>query len=387
MKKTAQSWIKKKAAGNPRQHSSLQAVAHLDKSPVPDSYAKLMKPSFFESLIPRKLNSVSEFEKFKLNPHSLNDATNLKFYNKLLPEIYYEMHDRGANYFYASLVLSLGEFLGFNHQDPNQNQCVKIAAFIEMMHNTFLVYDDFCDDSHTRQGKESVVKMYGAPLAITSCIQAWYQAQNILLDSLPKEIHGGALKAISQALQNISFAQNFDLGIKIHGYIPSEEEYANHSVNKFYSAHMGADLLFLLSDTKPEVRNLFMQVLDNLAISYHIRDDILNLIPSGVTKMKSFIGEDIYEQKPSFLVIHSHNQAKNSERLQEILNMGTRDERLIQEAIEIMEVNGSFKYAREQAKIHAESALIALEDLKKYDKFGGHDAIQRIVEHITSRTY
>mmetsp|Transcript_18946 Transcript_18946/g.21396 ORF Transcript_18946/g.21396 Transcript_18946/m.21396 type:complete len:387 (+) Transcript_18946:90-1250(+) len=386
MKKIRQQWPKVGQASL-RKHSSVQTDRSKSESTVPTEYVRLMKSALFESFIPRRLESIEDLPKFKLNPHSLTPDTSLDFYNKLLPEVYYAMHDRGANFFYASLVLSLGEFLGVDHSDPTQGACAQIAAFIEMMHNTFLVYDDFCDGSVTRQGEPSVIELYGAPLAITSCIQAWFQAQNILLDAFPEELKGEALQTIAQACQNIGFAQNFDLGIKQYNYIPLEEEYANHSVNKFYTAHMGTELVFLLKKTDPSIRAIFREVLDNLAIAYHIRDDILNLIPSGVTQMKQFVGEDIYEQKPSFLIIHSHFQAKNSERLLEILSMKTRDEKFIQEAIEIMEVNGSFKYAREQADLYIQKSFEAFEKLKMYDDFGGHKAIERVIDHIANRTY
>eukprot|EP00357_Protocruzia_adherens_P022414 CAMPEP_0115004132 /NCGR_PEP_ID=MMETSP0216-20121206/19018_1 /TAXON_ID=223996 /ORGANISM="Protocruzia adherens, Strain Boccale" /LENGTH=377 /DNA_ID=CAMNT_0002370057 /DNA_START=9 /DNA_END=1142 /DNA_ORIENTATION=+ len=356
------------------------------KPPIFYKYAKIMKQSpHYESFIPRKFQSLQQMNDFHYNTQFLTSDVNLEFYNKLVPEIYYEMCDRSSNYFYASLILSMGEFLGVDPTDPEQTGCAKIATFSEMMHDTFVICDDFCDGSEFRDGKPSVYKMYGAPLSVLSCMQAWYQGQNMLLESFPDHMHADVLKTISHSFQNLAFAQGFDIGIKVHKYIPTEEEYINHSVNKFFTAHNGTQLLFMLKDADSEIRELVKDMLDNFGVAYTIRDDILNLIPCGLTKRKKVIGDEISEQKPTFLVVHSHYQAKNSDRLLEILRMGTRDEKLIREAIDIMELNGSFAYAREQSKKYLDRSLAALEKLKKFDHFGGHQALEKVIKYVACR--
>ena len=63
------------------------------------------------------------------------------------------------------------------------------------------------------------------------------------------------------------------------------------------------------------------------------------------SKEGGIIGEDIHEGKRTLMVIHSYHKGKNKERLVEILNMKTKDEKLIKEAISILRDNGSVKYA------------------------------------------
>lgn len=62
------------------------------------------------------------------------------------------------------------------------------------------------------------------------------------------------------------------------------------------------------------------------------------------------IGEDIREGKRSLMVIHSINKKdKSSDRLNHILNLGTNDENLLREAIQILINNGSVDYAKNRA--------------------------------------
>ena len=64
------------------------------------------------------------------------------------------------------------------------------------------------------------------------------------------------------------------------------------------------------------------------------------------SKERGIIGEDIHEGKRTLMVIHSYHKGKNRERLLEILNMKTKDEKLIKEAISILNDNGSINYAK-----------------------------------------
>lgn len=64
------------------------------------------------------------------------------------------------------------------------------------------------------------------------------------------------------------------------------------------------------------------------------------------------IGEDIHEGKRTLMVIHTFQTAPHTDvhRLKEILAMKTYDQKLIQEAIEIMKRNGSIAYAKQKAE-------------------------------------
>ena len=83
-----------------------------------------------------------------------------------------------------------------------------------------------------------------------------------------------------------------------------------------------------------------------------IQDDILNLVGGEFFFRKGGAGEDITEGKRTLMVIHSIKNASSGDakRLIEILEMHTLDQKLRNEAIEIMKKYDSIDYAKEFAR-------------------------------------
>jgi len=83
-----------------------------------------------------------------------------------------------------------------------------------------------------------------------------------------------------------------------------------------------------------------------------MQDDILDLTSGEFAKKKGGRGQDITEGKRSLIVIHTLKVANNKDRnrLIEILNMHTSNQKLVEEAISIMEKYDSINYAKNLAK-------------------------------------
>ena len=82
-----------------------------------------------------------------------------------------------------------------------------------------------------------------------------------------------------------------------------------------------------------------------MGVAFQIQDDIIAVISEQYAKERG-IGEDIREGKRSLMVIHTMLRGdKSSERLREILDMKTSDEKILKEGIQILIENGSVEYA------------------------------------------
>ena len=85
---------------------------------------------------------------------------------------------------------------------------------------------------------------------------------------------------------------------------------------------------------------------DDLSIGFQIWDDLMNLIPSTVSKNKNKIGEDITEGKLTIMALHTlRGDFNNKGRFKEILTSSTKNQDEINEAIEIMKENGSIDFS------------------------------------------
>ena len=107
-------------------------------------------------------------------------------------------------------------------------------------------------------------------------------------------------------------------------------------------------------------------------MAFQIQDDILSASGDKFQEKKGY-GDDITEGKRTLMVIYTLEKAneEDAKKLKEILNMHTRDNELIKEALDILHKYGSVDYAKNVAKEMVSSAwkdietLISESDAKK----------------------
>jgi geranylgeranyl pyrophosphate synthase len=89
-----------------------------------------------------------------------------------------------------------------------------------------------------------------------------------------------------------------------------------------------------------------------IGIAFQIQDDILDLTSSEFGEKKGAVGMDISEGKRTLMVIHTLERAgsQDKKRLIEILNVHTKEQKLRDEAIQIMKRYDSIEYTRQVAR-------------------------------------
>lgn len=95
---------------------------------------------------------------------------------------------------------------------------------------------------------------------------------------------------------------------------------------------------------------------ETAGVVFQIQDDILNIADNA--SIGKELGDDISEGKRTLLVIRTLNAAADAdkERLLEILNTHTKDEKLLTKAIEIIKKYGSIEHAKKTAARIAEES-------------------------------
>jgi geranylgeranyl pyrophosphate synthase len=99
--------------------------------------------------------------------------------------------------------------------------------------------------------------------------------------------------------------------------------------------------------SNPHIRDSLMKVMDLLSIAFQIEDDVLNITENELSNNKGFLGEDIYEGKLSLMVIKAIEFLGDAEskRLRDILQMKTKDQKFLNEAIKLINLSGGLDYA------------------------------------------
>ncbi len=132
-----------------------------------------------------------------------------------------------------------------------------------------------------------------------------------------------------------------------------EKQYLQMCINKTGNlARMSAKIAAVLADADDDFVEKIGRFAESIGVAFQIQDDILDLISEEFAEKKGGLGQDITEGKRSLMVIHTLNKAesKDRRRLLGILNMHTTDQKLRDEAINLIRNYGSIEYAKELAR-------------------------------------
>ncbi len=285
--------------------------------------------------------------------------------NKSLNEPIWEFLDRGGKRWRPVLMLLVNEAFG-----GNPEKILEFACLPEMVHNGTIMVDDVEDDSDLRRGTPCTHKIYGTDIAINAGNMLYFAPLLPLTESgLSEKKKNRAFEIYVQALLELSVGQGLDIYWHKGKKEPSEKEYLQMVAFKTgtlarFSAKLGA----VLADAEKKEAEAAGKFASMIGVGFQIQDDILNIKPTG--EWGKEFGDDINEGKRTLMVIHSFANAekKDAERLKEILGMHTKDEKLIKEAVSLIEKTASIDYAREKAKELVKGAWKEIEPLLKESK-------------------
>ncbi len=259
--------------------------------------------------------------------------------------------DRGGKRWRPALFLLVAEALGGDME--------RIADFVvvpELAHNGSIMVDDIEDMSEMRRGKPCTHKIYGDDIAINAGNMMYFLPFLVFIknrESFKDDVLVRAYEAFSQEMVNIHLGQGMDIWWhKGNDGTLTEEHYLQMCAYKTGTlARLSARLAAILSGGTPEQVEKIGKMAEAIGVGFQIQDDILSASGEEFMKKKGF-GDDITEGKRTLIVLHAMESLDPSDgrRLKEILNMHTRDPKLIREALGLLAKKGSVEYAKDFAK-------------------------------------
>lgn len=316
-----------------------------------------------EKYIPRTFTENSLI--FRIIPprHSYN----LEAINKAISEPIWEFLDRGGKRWRPALFLLICEALGKNPEDY-----LDYAIIPEVIHNGTLMVDDIEDASEYRRGKPCTYKIYGVDIAVNAGNTMYYLPLLPLManrEKLGAEKLSKVYEIYVQEMINLSLGQAMD--IAWHRGIASadeidEKDYLQMCAYKTGTlARMAARMAAVLADADDDLVMKLGHFAESIGVAFQIQDDILDLTGEEFAEKKGGRGQDITEGKRTLIVIHTLKNAnpEDKRRLMEILRMHTRDQKIRDEAIAIMQKYGSIEYAKETARRIVEESWIQVKKL------------------------
>jgi geranylgeranyl diphosphate synthase type II len=247
----------------------------------------------------------------------------------------------------------------------SQDEAVRSAAAIELLHNAMLVHDDIQDGSEFRRGRPTLHMLHGVPLAINAGDALFLLSLRPLFDNVG--IFGSLLglrilREMEQVAWHSLEGQAIELGwIRENTLDLKDADYLNMVLRKtcwlatIHPSRIGALIGSRGAiDLEPFIRFGFY-----LGAAFQIQDDLLNLAPDP--RYGKEMNGDLLEGKRSLLLIHAYRHASRAERARLIrLFRRPREQRCEEDVgwmLSLIAARGSVQYVRQFAHALAGAAL------------------------------
>lgn len=246
-------------------------------------------------------------------------------------------------------------------------KALKTAAALELIHTFSLIHDDIMDNDDTRRGMKAVHKIWGEPLAILAGDTLFAKAYETIIktadENIPYERVIDALKVLVDSCIKICEGQALDMSFE-DTYEVTQEEYMNMIYKKTGALINGATSSGAIIGGATSVQiEALREYGKNLGLAFQIQDDYIDL--TGDESIGKPVGSDLVEGKKTLMVVYALNKAspEDHDRLIELLEAG--DEKIIPEAMDILNKYGAINYARSVAYdcvIKAKESLALIPD-------------------------
>ncbi|MDA0179512.1 polyprenyl synthetase family protein [Solirubrobacter phytolaccae] len=244
------------------------------------------------------------------------------------------------------------------------------AVSLELLHNAFLIHDDFQDASRRRRGLPTLHELHGAPLAINAGDALATFALEPLRDT---SVLGGRLarRVLDEVLAMIvqtTEGQALELGWRRDNVVALAPADYLELVSKktcCYSTVAPLRLGALIGSRATVPLRSLARFGFHLGAAFQVRDDLLSVMGSGAVHGKDALG-DIREGKRTLMLLHLLGAVDASRRAWLVEFLGEPEEARSDADValvrELMERHGSLEFARAYADRLAVAADAAFED-------------------------
>ncbi len=235
------------------------------------------------------------------------------------------------------------------------------AAAVELLHNFSLIHDDIEDRDTTRRGRPTVWAVWGVPQAINAGDALFALAHLALIRladrGVPPETVATALRIFDRACLRLTEGQHLDIRFEDEEEVTLEAYLAMVEGKTAALFAATCELGALVAEAPPQRRDHLRRFGHHMGLAFQIQDDILGIWGDPERTGKP-VGSDILSHKKTLPILHGLRESAPFRDLFARPELGPEE---AAQAVEWLEAAGSRDYAEEQARLHTEEALEALD--------------------------
>ena len=261
----------------------------------------------------------------------------------------------------------------------DQQQLVKIAASLEILHMATLIHDDIIDDSPLRRGTQTIQSRYGKDIAVYTGDLLFTEFFDLLADTMKGSEY---LRINAHSMKRLLLGEldqmntRYNQNITISDYLRSINGKTAElfSLSCLEGAHFG--------HSSKEVELLAGRIGRHIGLAFQVYDDILDYTATTETLKKPTI-EDIAQGVYTLPLIFTMQE--QPDLLAPYLDKKDQltDEEAAEVATIVQQLDGVEK-AKEFADLMTEKAR---QDIAKLPKCASRKQLQKLTELLLKRSY
>lgn len=328
------------------------------------------KNNTLEKIIPKKFNNAEEVKQFfnisEERVLKLDDPVCIQAINSTVLEPCWKLMEGPGKRWRPVFGMVFAKLLKVNFEkNPEELKVLMdVLSSFEFIHLGQLVLDDIADHSTFRREIPCLHIQY----TIGTGLYAGLNLFNLpfkRLEQLRPEVAKKIQKEYEECINSIVLGQSMKEYISDTHNLPF---YDNTSIlTSGGTPQLVLRSIFKIYGGDESVLKQLIAINDLMWLVHQIKDDIGNIVPSFISRIKGMVGDDIGVGKYTPMVIHAlkHADEKSSKRLYDILNLRTRDQAILDEAIEIIKKSGGIVEAEKQMWSHYNSIISRIDNLRK----------------------
>jgi geranylgeranyl pyrophosphate synthase len=294
----------------------------------------------------------------------------------------------GGKVFRGSLVI-LGYHLTGNRK---KSDITKIAAAIELIHNSLLILDDIIDKSETRRGKTSLYNAFGndhVAISQALCLEdlGLFLANKLIIETkFPYKRILQFQSVLAETVMLTAMGEMLDIEVSHENSLNSYKSVL--TIHKFktayYSVAMPLMAGIMLGGGSKKMQRDIQEFGINLGIVFQIRDDILGIFGDETVLGKS-VTSDIEEGKNTLLIVYAKKYGNEEQRIFLDTHYGKgkltqQTHRLIKE---IFSQTGALAYSQRRINVYMSKAKKILSQIECSDE--AKTLLYELIEYLENR--
>lgn len=285
--------------------------------------------------------------------------SSIKQSNPFIRELLMDRVTSGGKMIRPALVI-IGSKLG---EKDRENEVLRLASVLEMIHIASLIHDDIIDGSNTRRGIPTLNSMVGPKKAVIAGDYLLSRAMS-LIKGKEGDLESSVITNAFTRLCESELIQDAEVG----NFLISSSTYLRRIGGKTaslfaLSAYSGAAVTL----GKKYQQHLLHRIGYCLGIAFQIKDDILDYTGDS-NKLGKDIGQDVRMGIPTYpliaaLKIESNNNFENRDLFELVKNKKLLSKKESKKVVNLTISLGGVKKAEELAQTYINRALFDIEKL------------------------